>query len=100
MNWFKKLKNVFTGEKPKVEAEPPPVPIKPGKHIIHWLAHGFRFPARSRVYKKRRRPVRFIDHVPVAMSFRRTRMYDIHREMREANEIRRSRRERQIEATL
>lgn len=100
MNWFKKLKSVFGGKKSEApeDAGSPPLPIRPGKQVLRWLASGFRFPARSRVYTKRKPPVRFIDRQPVTMSFRQARLHDIYTSMREANEIRRSHRERQLEA--
>lgn len=95
MKLLDKLKQAFTGEKPG--AEPPPIPIKPGPQRIRWLTHGWRLRARSRVYKKRAQPVRFIDRQPVRMSFRAARLHDIYTSMREANEVRRSHRERQLE---
>lgn len=98
MKLLDKFKRLFTGEKPDAkEAEPPPIPIKPGRQILRWLGRGFRLPARSRTYKKRAQPIRFVDRQPVRMSFRQARLHDIYTSMREANEIRHSHRERQLE---
>lgn len=114
MKLFDKLKQTFTGEKPKLlppgsgYTDPPTVeitdepPIEPGKvplrRLIRALSHGFRRPARTRVYRKRKPLTRFIDGQPVVMSFGQARLHDIHTSAREAVEIRRSHRERQLEA--
>lgn len=107
MKLINKFKNMFAGENPTfpdsdTSAVESVDPIEPGKvplrRLMRALSRGFRLPARRRVYRKRKSPVRFDEGGrPIFMSFRRARLHDIHTSMREANEIRRSHRERQLE---
>lgn len=92
-----KLLNTIFG---KAEEEKlPDIPIRVGPQQIRMLLRGWRFKPRGRIYKTRSlRPTRFIDGQAVVMSFHQARLHDIYTSMREANEIRRVHRERQLEA--
>lgn len=103
MKLFKKL---FTGAKMEPATEPPAPaiedPIKPGKVDLKKLRfllsiRGIRRP-KLRRYKKRAQPTIFIDGEAKRVPFWRARIHFIHNSMREANEIRRFTRERQLEA--
>lgn len=75
---------------------------KPGKidirHLLQFLRGGFRKPPHTRVYRKRGPKKVLIGHDVVLMGHRAARLHFIYTGMREANEVRRSFRERQLEA--
>lgn len=114
MKLFDKFKQLFTGEKPNLElpgtgyTKQPTVeiteepPIQPGpvdmRRLMRFLRAGFRLPKRTRVYRKRKPKAVMVDGVRVLMSHRAARLHFIHTSQREANEIRRFTRERQLEA--
>lgn len=91
MNLLKQLKNLII-KNPDAND-----PIKAGPYTLRNRA-GSRFPKVVRVYRKRKNPIRFNGQDPVELSHRDARLYDIARSQREAIEIRRVTRERQLEA--
>lgn len=107
MKLFDRFKKAFGMEPPAVVSaanagvinEPP---IKPGKvdvrHILQFLRGGFRRPPHVRVYRKRGPKLVYVERKAVLMPHRAARLHFIWNGMREANEIRRVHRERQLEA--
>lgn len=112
MKLLDKFKHAFSGEKPPVAAVVAPAagvipdvpPIQPGKidlrRLMRALRGGFRLPARTHVYRKRGPKLVLIGHDVVKMPHAKARLHFIHTGMREANEIRRSFRTRQLEARV